>query len=163
MNSATKNRPCVAAQRRSVETGTHSKKATNSVNYHNTTSGCAQGRVYDLIPQGEANAISTAALVRLTGMKSARELQARIANERGQGFLILSTCRNGGGYFKPSDGETGQREIAAFVNTLRARAANTFRALYAARAALAVMDGQTEFDEMEEWYGRKTHVRKSGH
>lgn len=100
-------------------------------------------KVYDILPEGEENAISTVDLVRLRGFKSARELQLVIAFERSSGALILSACQNGGGYFRPSPGEKGRREIAAFEHTLRLRALNTLRVLQAARAALGDIDGQT--------------------
>ncbi len=102
-----------------------------------------------MLLQGEQNAISSTELVRLTGFKSVRELQNEIARERETGALILSTCRNGGGYFLPSPGEAGRREISAFVATLRARAINTLRALKAAREALEGLDGQVSLDDLE--------------
>lgn len=77
------------------------------------------------------------------------KLMTEIAREREAGALILSTCRNGGGYFLPSDGDAGKREIAAFVATLRARALNTLRALKAAREALESLDGQVSIDDVE--------------
>ena len=66
----------------------------------------------------------------------ARELQQEIREERAAGALILSKTNDGGGYFLPSEGEQGKAEIQAFISTLHARAANTFAALKAAKAAL---------------------------
>lgn len=54
--------------------------------------------------QGERNAVPSRELRKWTGLKTNRELQIVIAKERAEGKLILSTCRNGGGYFAPSDG-----------------------------------------------------------
>lgn len=108
-----------------------------------------QGLIESLLLQGEANAIPSGDLVNLTGVKSTRELQLIISQEREAGSLILSTCRGGGGYFLPSDGEVGKREIAAFVATLRARALNTLRALKTAREALEGLDGQVSLDDLE--------------
>lgn len=108
-----------------------------------------QGFVESLLFQGEKNALPSSELVRLTGVKSVRELQNEIAHEREAGALILSTCRGGGGYFLPSPGEAGQREIGAFVSTLRARAINTLRVLKAAREALDGLDGQVSLDDLE--------------
>ena len=108
-----------------------------------------QGFIETLLLQGEQNAISSSELVNLTGFKSFRELQNEIAREREAGALILSTCRGGGGYFLPSDGEAGKREIASFVATLRARALNTLKALAAAREALEGLDGQVSLDDLE--------------
>lgn len=106
------------------------------------------GFVEGFLPQGEANAISTAQLVALTGYRSARELQKEIEHERAAGALILSRSGDGGGYFMPSEGEAGKREIAVYVQTLRARAVNTLRTLRTARAALAELDGQEEIEVM---------------
>lgn len=108
-----------------------------------------QGFVEALLLQGEENALPSGELVRLTGFKSIRELQNEIAREREAGSLILSTCRGGGGYFLPAPGEAGQREISAFVATLRARALNTLRVLKAAREALDGLDGQVSLDDLE--------------
>lgn len=105
--------------------------------------------VFDLLPKGEENAIRTSELVRLTGSRSARDLQNKIAAEREQGHIILSSCRNGGGYYLPSDGPEGQAEISHFVATLRSRALNTLKALRAAKAALAQAEGQITLDDLE--------------
>ena len=108
-----------------------------------------QGVIESLLLQGEENAIPSSDLANLAGVKSTRELQLMIAQEREAGALILSTCRGGGGYFMPSPGEAGQREISAFVATLRARAINTLRVLKAAREALESLDGQIVIDDIE--------------
>ena len=101
-----------------------------------------QALVYTVLPQGEQNAISSRDLARQCGYKGVRDLQLEISREREAGMLILSTCRGGGGYFRPADGETGRQETAAFVATLRARAYSTLRALRAARRALEGLEGQ---------------------
>ena len=124
---------------------------TSKIPYNNFTTSVTrkQGLIESLLLQGEANAIPSSDLVSMTGVKSVRELQLIIAQEREAGALILSTCRGGGGYFLPSDGEEGKREIAAFVATLRARALNTLRALKTAREALEGLDGQVSLDDLE--------------
>lgn len=94
------------------------------------------------LKRGEKNAISSKNLVMLSGFRSVRDLQAEIAREREAGALILSTCRHGGGYFLPADGEEGKKEISAFVATLAARAVNTLRAMKHAKRALKTLDGQ---------------------
>lgn len=101
-----------------------------------------QALVYTVLPQGEHNAISSRDLARQCGYKGVRDLQLEISREREAGMLILSTCRGGGGYFRPAAGETGRQETAAFVATLRARAYSTLRALRAARRALEGLEGQ---------------------
>lgn len=96
----------------------------------------------EFLRHGEANAIATAELVRLTGCSSARELQSLIADERARGEIILSTSRAGGGYFLPADGAAGRQELARFCATMRARALNTLAAMRPARRALRELDGQ---------------------
>jgi len=108
-------------------------------------------QIFDLLPKGEANAIPSRQLAELVGAPSVRELQNRISADREGGALILSTCRNGGGYFKPSDGAEGRAEIERYIRTLRARALNTLRALSGAKAAIASdsgLAGQIDFEEM---------------
>ena len=56
------------------------------------------------------------------------------------GAVILSTCRNGGGYYLPAEGDTGRREIEEYIRTLKSRALNTLRAIRSARAALRDLD-----------------------
>lgn len=115
---------------------------------HYTTDRTETQSIFELLPQGEQNAIPAATLAAIVGAASVRDLQIRIARERDNGNLILSSCKNGGGYFRPSDGADGEAEIASFVRTLRARALNTLRALRAAKAALerSELSGQLEFD-----------------
>ena len=90
-------------------------------------------------PEGEENAISTNELLRITGLSSARQLQKIIERERDQGGVILSST--GGGYFSPSEGEKGRQELRRFVNTIRARAANTLKAAKPAEKALQEREG----------------------
>lgn len=100
-----------------------------------------------LLPCGAENAISTKALVKMTGCSSARQLQERIAAERAQGAVILSSST--GGYYLPAEGEKGRMEIHDYITTLRARAINTLRAVKSAKAVLAVLDGQQRIDGEE--------------
>lgn len=147
MNKKRNARPAGSAAER-AEAGT---ALAGKIPYNNFTISVfrKQGVIESLLLQGEANAIPSSELVNLTGFKSVRELQNEIAREREAGALILSTCRGGGGYFLPSDGEAGKREISAFVVTLRARALNTLKALKTAREALECVDGQVVLDDLE--------------
>lgn len=88
------------------------------------------------LQHGEHNALRTKELLRITGFKTPRLLQAAIEKERERGAVILSTCRHGGGYYLPTEGEAGKAELEAFVRTLSARARHTFRTLKTARKAL---------------------------
>lgn len=149
MNENKRSRPSVAAPRRQAETAVLSE-TTISQKHYTKTHEQEQRFIESLLPQGEANALSSRELVQLTGFRSVRELQAEIAREREAGALILSTCRNGGGYFLPSDGAEGTREMCAFVATLRARAFHTLKALKTAREVLQHIDGQLDLDDLEE-------------
>lgn len=128
-----------------TEAAEKSLRASSSDTYYTTSAGERQLLFVEaLLPQGEANAIRTRELVALTGYRTARALQAEIEAERRRGALILSSVRNGGGYFLPADGEQGREEISAFVRTLDARARKTQLALRSARRALRECEGQTE-------------------
>lgn len=112
----------------------------------NTGEENGQGRVSCCLMHGAGNAIRTADLVKMTGYRSARDMQKAIEFERAHGALILSKGGSGGGYFLPADGEAGQRELFDFIQTLQARALNTLKALRSAKAALQIIPGQMEVD-----------------
>lgn len=135
-----------AATSESGNENTTESKCLVSEENCNTSMGNGQGRVSCLLFHGSANAIPTADLVKLGGFRSVREMQKQIERERVHGALILSRGGAGGGYFLPSEGEQGQREISSFVRTLDSRARNTFRTIKAARAALQVLPGQMEVE-----------------
>ena len=112
------------------------KENRNSRVHTGDQSGKTEFPIMNLLPVGKENAISTADLVRLTGCKSPRDLQERIAYERNHGAVICSG--SGRGYWKPKD----RQEIQEFVRTMDARALNTLRAAKSARAALKIPAGQ---------------------
>lgn len=147
MTEQRKTHPTVGA----VERAEAGNAVTGNIpcNDYTTPKPQRQSSVFSVLPQGEGNAIRAAELTRLLGLKTKRELQHAIAIEREAGALILSTCRGGGGYYRPSDGEAGKREISAFVSTIASRAINTLRALKAARRELKTVDGQITFDQIE--------------
>lgn len=131
--------------------GTKAGTALESLTDSTINAGARQlGEIEKMLPIGENNAIRTKELVKMTGCRNARELQSKIEAERLNGALILSKASAGGGYFLPSEGETGKREISAYIRTLKARAINTFRTLKTARRALQVVDGQTEIAEVRQ-------------
>lgn len=140
--------PVLAHRERQTETAVLNETTISHDDYIKTSEH-GQGLIESLLLQGEANAIASGDLVNFAGVKSTRELQLIISQEREAGALILSTCRGGGGYFLPADGEVGKREIAAFVATLRARALNTLKALKTAREALESLEGQVALDDLE--------------
>ena len=87
---------------------------------------------------GSVNAVRTAKLVALAGLRDKRILQSKIEQERANGALIISKCNEGGGYYLPA----GRSEVVAFERTLKRRALGTLRSLRAARRVLKVMEGQ---------------------
>ena len=91
--------------------------------------------------------MTTADLLRMTGLRNARELRTQIAREREEGFLILSSCRGSGGYYLPAEGAEGRLEIERFCNSIRARAVNTLKVLQSARKALGVLEGQLSLSD----------------
>ena len=107
----------------------------NNLVHTRDQSGKAEFPIMNLLPVGKENAISTADLVRLTGCKSARELQERIALERNAGAVICSSTT--GGYFCP----VNKAEIAEFCRSLENRASNTLSAIQSAKKALAGEEG----------------------
>lgn len=128
------------------KTAALASSATSKTDFTTAVDGRQPGFIEALLPQGAANAIPTADLVKLAGYRSARDLQKEIERERRHGALILSRGDGQGGYFVPSNGETGRREIAEYMRTLRTRAVNTLRTIKSAKAALAVIDGQTRME-----------------
>lgn len=67
--------------------------------------------IYDLLPEGQRNAISAVRLMEITGIKNKRELSSQIRNERMNGKPIFATKGNGGGYYRTDN----NLEIAAFI------------------------------------------------
>ncbi len=107
-----------------------------SCNHSTMALNVAQGQIAALLPVGEKNAIPTTELVKLSGLRSVRELQKQIESERHSGALILSSST--GGYFLPEN----RAEISRYVATLQRRAISTLRTLKTARQALKVLPNQ---------------------
>lgn len=102
-----------------------------------------RGVIERLLPYGEENAVSTAELLRLSGIKDARTLQETILYERVKKRIpILSRSR--GGYFLPSPGEAGEWELRRFCHTLHNRARRTFKTARAVEKAMGETGEQTE-------------------
>lgn len=102
-------------------------------------------KIFDILPQGEENAIPGAEVERLLGI-SARERRAEAAKELDEGLLVLYSSKHPGGYFRPSDGEKGREEIRRFREREAARARAVNRKVKAADAVLKQCDGQTQLE-----------------
>lgn len=97
--------------------------------------------IYELLPEGQENAISRRELIALTGLTD-RALRRKIADERRAGALILSSVESGSnGYFRPSPGNAG--ELRRYIASMTSRGRETFAVLKAARAALAEIEAET--------------------
>lgn len=105
--------------------------------------GKADFQIAGLLPFGKDNAVTTQELMRLTGCRTARELQQRIAYEREHGAIICSG--SGRGYWRPKD----RQEIEQFVKTMKARALNTLKVIRSASQALKVLEGQQSIEGSE--------------
>lgn len=118
------------------------RESGNSQFHCNTGGNHGQdgGRISGLLLEGAENAVTAKELAKMAGLPNVRQLQEEIAQERDAGAVILSTCRNGGGYYLPAEGDTGRREIEEYIRTLKSRALNTLRAIRSARAALSDLD-----------------------
>jgi len=104
-------------------------------------SGKTTPSIESLLKRGKENAISTKNLVTLSGSKSVRHLQERIADERAAGAIICSG--SGKGYWLPAN----RKEIEDFCHTMDKRARNIFVATKSARRALELPEGQQYIEE----------------
>lgn len=100
--------------------------------------GGIERMIIEFLKKGKQNAIPSKQLAKMAGCGSVRDLRALVSQERQQGAVILSTSRNGGGYYLPADAE----EVREFVRTLDARARHTFLALRSARKYLRELEEQ---------------------
>ena len=143
-SSDEKRRPSVCkTERRQAETQPFASQQEQRIPLHDsiTRSGTVQSFFHRVLPKGAENAIKTAELCRMMGIKDARALRKLISDERALGAVVLS-CD--GGYFLPDDGEKGRQEAAAFIATVTAKGASTIRAVRSAQAFLDGLPGQIE-------------------
>jgi hypothetical protein len=92
--------------------------------------------ILSLIPTGIEHKISSSELAKNAGCKNIRELRAMIERERLSGAVICSTAEDGGGYFLHEN----VFELRQHVNTIEAKARNTWKSNAAARAALRELE-----------------------
>jgi len=106
-------------------------------------------KIFNLLPVGEENAISLKQLSAQTGLPE-RALRAQIVAELEDGSPCLSSCKPHGGYYRPSEGEKGLREMQRFYYQERSRASSTFRKLKAIRRTLSQCAGQIGLEPLED-------------
>ena len=130
-------------EKRQAETQPFASQQEQLFPLHDFTmrSGTVQRFFQRVLPKGAENAIKTAELCRMMGIKDARALRKMISDERALGAVILSGDT---GYFLPDYGEKGRQEVAAFIATVTAKGANTIKAVRSAQAFLDGLPGQIE-------------------
>ncbi|MBD5170039.1 MAG: hypothetical protein HDT20_07995 [Oscillibacter sp.] len=111
----------------------------------------AGGRIFDLLLEGEENAIPASDLARLAGYRSTRSLRAEIDREREQddNFLILASEA---GYYRPAPGNRGIVEMRRFVRRTDARAASNRRTIRKIREALRAAE-KAQIEGQETLFG----------
>ena len=102
--------------------------------------GGIERMIIEFLKRGKQKAIPSKQLAKMVGCKNVRDLRALVSQERQQGAVILSTSRNGGGYYLPANTE----EVQEFIRTLDARARHTFLALRSARKYLKDLEIDNE-------------------
>ena len=95
-------------------------------------------KLFDMIPEGEENAIPKAELAEALGI-SDRALRQLVHRERRMGCQILTNCQTGG-YYRPADPSDSMR----FVHSMRHRAAETVAVADAIETAVMEEVGQTK-------------------
>lgn len=99
---------------------------------------------------GQENAIPAVELQAIMGFDNPRTLRADIHRAREAGQVILSSCKNGGGYYLPSC----DAEVEEFISIYRAQALSILKVLRSARDYLNRDEGQLSFaDIVSEWDG----------
>ena len=99
------------------------------------------GYIASLLMHGEKNALRTKDLLRLTGLKHSRDLQAAIEAERASGIPILTKAGSEGGYFLPSDDPImAALELQKYCHFMEAKGKGCFRSSKAARKMLRYLE-----------------------
>ena len=93
----------------------------------------------DYIPTGEANAVTTAELLRLTGIPSVRALRKEIHQLREQGHIICASTDPPAGYYIAAD----RQEAARFVPSMESRRREIGRAIKAAKKYIQGAGGES--------------------
>lgn len=116
--------------------------------------GCqAGGRIWQLLPEGEALAIPANDFARLAEYSNTRSLRAAIDGLRSKGVPVLATEN---GYFKPSPGPAGITEIRRFLRRQDARAASNRATTRLIRARLREIERGPLPGQVDFWGGDDT-------
>ena len=98
--------------------------------------------IYDILPEGKENKVSTDDLMLIFGFSSTRSLRKQINKERRAGCMILSTRCCGGGYYKAAS----RSEIEEFNTMMERSGRSAFVTSKEARRYLKQTEGQTGID-----------------
>lgn len=98
--------------------------------------------IAELLRKGKENALPTAVLLDMTGVKNVRRLRELVAEERKNGEVILATREGTGGYYLPEN----QGEVEAFIKTLDKESKSIMTVLKSARRYLKECENQLELD-----------------
>lgn len=115
-----------------AETAALAGTAISDSDFTSGGAGRQGGKIFSLLLEGEANALSASELTQLAGFKSERSLRQAVDRER-ENSLILASDK---GYFRPQPGDKGLAEIRAFVRRMDGRCASNRRVTKKARAVL---------------------------
>ena len=134
-----------------AEQGKSGKSGETISDIHSTSGGAncqAGGRIWRLLPEGEALAILANDLMKLAGFKDSRSMRAEIDRER----KVCVILADDNGYYRPTPGHAGALELEKFIRRMDRRAASNRRSTHTARVALKELerkplDGQIDFFE----------------
>lgn len=139
-----RNAPAGGTAEAMAETAALTGTAISNFNFTLDDAGRQAGKIWNLLPEGEALAVPANDLMKQAGYCNTRALRAAVDGMRSKGVPILATEN---GYFKPTPGLAGIVEIKRFLRRQDARAASNRRTTrrlreYLRAAEKAPLDGQ---------------------
>ena len=151
------NRTEKAPTREATRAGAAAEKSGETVSDFNFSTAAASGqagKVWGLLPEGEALAVPAADLAALAGYRSTRPLRLAVDKLRAQGVPVLASEN---GYYKPSPGPAGIAEMRRFLRRQDARMRSNRRTTRLIRARLRAIE-KAPLDGQETMWGDDTNV-----
>lgn len=148
MIDKTKAPGCVGAQSGARQESSLAGAVPCSNSTTNSAARQSVGRIFDLLLEGEENAVPARDLATVTGL-SPRGLRRAIDAERERGLPVLASDS---GYFAPSPGPAGLQEVKRFLRRQDSRCAANRRVVAPLRRMLRAaergpLDGQMMIGE----------------